>query len=147
MKNYYLKRIDELRTDIGSDSRPTPVATVSRIAAGATYPALKKGAQLATKAKQALKLPFEGLKGDVKDALQKRLEKLKRKKNNPQRVARLKAAEQGRLKAAEEKKAREQAAMEVQRTAMDDFGRPRQENSSTAYLQIGYILAESLGLL
>jgi hypothetical protein len=113
MKNYYLKRIDELKTDIGSDSRPTPVATVSRIAAGATYPALKKGAQLATKAKQALKLPFEGLKGDVKKAIQRRKKRKDKKEADP--------------------------------TSPIDSGFLTRDH--TTYLQIGYILAESLGLL
>jgi len=169
MKNYYLKRIDELRTEIGSDSRPTPVATVSRIAAGATYPALKKGAELGTKAKQALKLPFEGLKGDVKNLLQKKLDRLKRKKNDPSRIARLKAkGQENREKAAKEQEDREIAAKEQEDreiAAKEQEDREKNPNSPTGsgfltrtrtrttttdhttYAQIGYILAESLGLL
>ena len=159
MKNYYLKRIDELRTEIGSDSRPTPVATVSRIAAGATYPALKKGAELGTKAKQALKLPFEGLKGDVKNLLQKKLDRLKRKKNDPSRIARLKAkGQENREKAAKEQEDREIAAKEQEDreknpnspTGSGFLTRTRTRTTTTdhtTYAQIGYILAESLGLL
>ena len=97
MKNYYLKRIDELRTEVGSDSRPNAVATISRFAAGATYPVLKQGAKLAKKAKQGLKLPFEDFKGDVKKALQKRLKAAKKRKNDPKRVERLKKSEEDRV--------------------------------------------------
>ena len=45
MKNYYLKRIDEIKTEIGTDMKPEPVATATRVAAGVGVPLLRAGAK------------------------------------------------------------------------------------------------------
>jgi hypothetical protein len=126
MKNYYLKRIDELETKVGSDRQGTPIKSAIMAVGSPLLPSAARG--------------LTNLRSSLRKSMA--LARLKAKKNSKERQDRLKAAAEKRKK---EKQERE--AMEVQRTAMDDFGRPRQENSSTAYLQIGYILAESLGLL
>ena len=64
-------------------------------------------------------------------AQKKRREAQERKKEQEARAARRE----------QEKKARDA------QLGADDMGRPRSENASTTYIQIGHILAESLGLL
>jgi hypothetical protein len=99
MKNYYLKRIDELKTEIGSDRNPRPIASAIR--------ALGTGGAI----KLADKLSRSGPK--------------KRKGK-------------GDSEKPEDKK-----------ETMDPItsGFLTRENSSTTYIQIGYILAESMGLI
>ena len=154
MKNYYLKRIDELRTEIGSDRRPTPVSDITR-------GVLATGRLLGDPLKRTLGQAGEGLYQAVRATKRKEAyaDALKRRQD-PKRLE--------KLKYAKEKKARErvsqqaQAALHHRAARLRSRGNPPAHNPHTVgpkgplpgsinawvtYNQIGYILAESLGLL
>lgn len=164
MKNYYLKRIDEF-TQIGSDDRPRAISDLVR-GVGGTLSYLKSKSQ-----------GLKPVAQDVRDRAERvdRFRTAQEKRQDPERLARLKKAQEERKKRKEieqERADRErdsqkaQAALRHRAARLRSSGnapainpntvgprgtipgpKPPSLNTSTTYIQIGYILAESMGLL
>ena len=77
MKNYYLKRIDELKTEVGSDRQGTPVRSAIMAIGSPLLPSAARG--------------LTNLRSSFRKSMA--LARLKAKKNSPERLERLKDTE------------------------------------------------------
>lgn len=186
MKNYYLKRIDEVKTQIGSETPPEPVATATRVGAGVSVPLLRAGAKAVQKSvptgtavkraaskfmktqgkrykrtKKALsrldrmkkskiereREREEQLANDTERAFRRQQFRDSNREARKKRLENLKRASDTKLAAAQARAGFGSSQATVDKETERQKRLDRYKYEAIVYTQIGYILAESMGLI